>query len=187
MIAIESIRRFRVKDYLAIVLSAFLWTIGTAMLSRFETRFQFSLIMLFTTVLVALTVLLLRRAGTATLWYLCCAIFSFNISNFGFIEGWKKLLIFAIAGIIFELVSLLFHLEIGFIPGNIIMGAILSNMSIPAALLLFMPGVQSSIAIPLLNFTIGLAIIGLVGSMISFILWHHLSARKWVLRFSYEA
>lgn len=186
MIAIESIRPFRKKDMIAILLFAFLWVIITGFLSSLDVGFQFTLIMLASTAIVAFAVMLIRRAGTATLFSIACAILSFPFNNFGEILGWKKLIVLAASGFVFEIGYLLFHLEISFVPVDVAAGAVLSNLAIPAVLLSFMPEQAGFLTVPVLNFVISQALVGMVGTMITLIAWNILSQSKAVLRFAYE-
>jgi ABC-type thiamin/hydroxymethylpyrimidine transport system permease subunit len=85
-----------------------------------EPQSSYILSLLVATILMSFTVHLVRKAGSATLFYCIGALLAFSINDLG-ATGINKLIVLVIAGIIFELIFLIFKLEIKNIPTDIIM------------------------------------------------------------------
>lgn len=80
MIAIESFKRFRIIDILAIVVLASLWFLLSFLLNKFlGPQFSYILSLLMATTLMSFTVYLIRKAGSATLFYGIGALLTYNI------------------------------------------------------------------------------------------------------------
>jgi len=184
MIGLESFRRFRKIDLLAITILAIVWALVTWLINIPNNQFTFFLSLFVTTMFMAFIALLIRRVGAVTLFYLFGAIITIPINNLGGL-GFYKVPILLIAGIIFELFFLLLKIRIKNIPLDVVLGAAFSNFSIPFTMLLFVTATNE-----LLPFVWNLAlmafIIGIMGSIITFLIWYNIKNLKLIIKFEYS-
>ncbi|MFH1377015.1 MAG: hypothetical protein ABIH25_05255 [Candidatus Woesearchaeota archaeon] len=188
MIAIESFRRFRFKDILAIMILVALWWLLsqiTINILAFDPQITYIISLIIITLLMSFAVHLVRKAGSATLFYLIGSIITLNVNDIG-ITGLDKVIVFLFAGIIFELIFLIFKIEIKNIQIDIIAGTAISTAFIPILMVIILSITTalnmstSAINLILLSF-----FIGIIGSIISFIIWYNLKTTKLVLKFEY--
>jgi len=184
MIAVESFKKFRKIDLIAIITLVFLWSVVTYFVNLPNTQFTFMLSLFITTSFMAFTALLIRKIGAVTLFYLLGSLVTVSINNLGGL-GWNKVLILLIAGIIFELFFLLLKTEIKNIPLDIILGAGFSNASIPFSMLLLMPATKEIMPY-VWNFAIMAFIIGIVGAIVMFLIWYNIKGLKPIIKFEYS-
>ena len=131
MIAIESFRKYDLKDIVTIITFAGSWLVFSLLINQFvEFQNTYVISLLFLTMVMSLIVHFVRKAGTSTLFYFFSALFTYNINNFGII-GSDKLIVFLLAGVLFEILFLIFRLEIRNIQIDIVLGTAFSSMSIP--------------------------------------------------------
>ncbi|MEK6903447.1 MAG: hypothetical protein AABW64_02260 [Nanoarchaeota archaeon] len=134
---------------------------------------------------MSFTVHLVRKAGSATLFYVIGAIFTYSINDIGH-TGISKVITFLIAGILFELIFLIFKLEMKRIQLDIVAATAISAATIPLTtgfLLSFnvtLHMISSIINLMLVSFFVGLA-----GAVISFLAWHHVRTTKMILKYEY--
>lgn len=136
-----------------------------------------------------LTVYVLQEKGTATLFYLLQGLLTFNLLDIGII-GWKKVLIFFIAGIIFEIIngllSLLFsHFSRQILENylKIIISTIISLISIPlVGAFLLSSNISENISLPLFNLLLLCALTSLGASLIVALFWHLIRKTKTILK-----
>jgi len=129
-----------------------------------------------------LCVYFIKRTGIATLFYVFTAALTFWIDDFG-VLGWKKLLVLFFAGIIFEIIYLIFKIKFHNVPLDIIVGTSLSAASIPfLTAFILSERIASSFPIELLNFILLSFAIGLIASTVTFLFWHHLEHTKPILK-----
>lgn len=186
MIAIESFKRFKIMDIIAILALAGLWFLLSFLLNKFlGPQFSYIWSLLIATILMSFTVHLVRKAGSATLFYGIGALFTYSINDLG-ATGLNKLIVLVIAGIIFELIFLIFKIEVKNIQVDIIAGTAISAATIPVTTgLLLSSNVALSMITLLINLILLSFLVGLAGSVISFLIWYKLKTTKMVLRFEY--
>jgi len=186
MIAIESFKKFRAEDVIAILIFACIWWVLSFIFNKFlGSQFSYIFSLLLATTLMSFVVHLVRKAGSATLFYLISGFLTYNINNFGAI-GLDKIIIFLIAGLIFELFFIIFKLEFKNVQFDIVIATSFSSMSIPVSIGFL---ISFGTAVHLLGATINLMIlsflIGLIGSIISFLIWSYLRRTKLILMYEY--
>ena len=184
MIELESFRKLRKIDLIAIAVLALFWAFITWLINIPDNQFTFFLSLFVTTMLMAFTALLIRRVGAVTLFYLFGAIITIPINNFGGL-GIYKVPILLIAGIIFELFFLLLKIKIKNIPLDVVLGAAFSNFSIPFAMLLFVEATRELMPFAW-NFALMAFVIGVMGAILAFLIWYNIKSLKPIIRFEYS-
>ncbi len=187
MIATESFKRFRAKDLLVIIGLALLWFLLSAILDRnLGPQFSYIFSLALATFLMSFTAHFIRKAGSATLFYVFGGLFAFSINDLGVI-GINKVLMLGSAGVVFEIVFLIFKIEVKNIQFDIITGTALSAASIPVTMA-FMLSTEVAINMiaSFINLTLLSFLVGVAGSVLSFMLWHQMRTTKMVLRFEYS-
>ena len=184
MIGLESFRRFRKIDLLVIVILASIWAFITYLINIPNNQFTFFLSLFVTTMFMAFIALLIRKLGAVTLFYLFGAIITIPINNLGGL-GFYKVPILLIAGIIFELFFLLLKIRIKNIPLDVVLGAAFSNFSIPFTMLLFVPATKELMPF-VWNFALMAFIIGIMGSIVMFLIWYNIKNSKQIIKFEYS-
>jgi len=186
MIAIESFRKFKILDIAVILAFASLWLLLSWIINKiFGPQPSYILTLLVVTFLMSFTVHLVKKAGSATLFYTIGALLTFNINDLGAI-GMNKLVIFAISGILFELIFLILKLELKNIQLDIITSTSISAASVPITtgfLLSF--NVALNMMVPLINLILLSFLVGLAGAVMSFMIWYNLKNTKMILKFQY--
>jgi len=186
LIPIESFTRFRRFDLLAILILAL--TAGVLSLitnNTMEPQYAFIVSLLIITTFMSFTVYLVRRAGTAILFFAIVALLSYPITNLG-ISIANKVLVLIITGVLFELFFLLFTHVVRHTQINIILSTAISTASIPITTLILMSYHIPVDIIPIvLNLVLIAFFVGIAGSVISFLIWYHLKETKQVLKFEY--
>ncbi len=187
MIAVESFRRFRGIDFLVLigfslvyVLLSFIFNFYLS--SVLEYILSLGLLIFFMSFIVHLV----RKAGSALLFFLFCSAFGYWLNDFGVI-GLNKIILFLIAGFVFELMYLLFKLEFHNVQMDIIIGSSLSALSIPVVFSLIL---SMDIALNMLYSFFNLVLlsffVGVAASVCSFLFWYKVKTSKFVLKFEYE-
>jgi len=184
MISLESITRLRKIDLIAIVVLAVLWAIITTLINIPNTQLTFMISLLITVMFATFTALLVRKITAVILFYFIGSIITVSFNNL--IEGYLKILILVIAGIVFELVIILGKkIKHSNIPFNLILAAGLSTASIPWTILLL---VQSSkdLLPSVINLSLSSFLIGIIGSLLSYLIWYNIKGNKKVIKFEYS-
>jgi len=184
MIGLESFRSFRKIDLIAITVLVVLWTFLTWLINIPNNQFTFFLSLFVTTMFMTFIALLIRKLGAVTLFYLLGAIITISINNLGGL-GFYKVPILFIAGIIFELFFLLLKIRIKNIPLDVVLGAAVSNFSIPFTMLLFVPATKELMPF-VWNFALMAFIIGIMGSIVMFLIWYNIKNSKIIIKFEYS-
>ena len=184
MIELESFKRFRKIDVIAITALALLWALVTLIVNLPDTQLTFMLSLLITTVFMAFTALLIRKFFAVTLFYLIGAMITIPINNLGGL-GLYKVPILAIAGIIFEVFFLLLKIEIRNIPLDVVLGAAFSSASIPWTILLLTQASREILPY-VINFSLSAFLIGIIGSLASFLIWHNIRGSRKIIKFEYS-
>lgn len=145
-------------------------------------QWSFIISTLATTILLTFTVLLLKKAGSATMFYTIRALLTYKLEGLGI----NTFFILIIAGMIFEIILLLLKLEIKNVPVDIVLGAAISNATIPVTTgLLLSTIVMQTMLYNLLNLILLYFIIGIAGAIISFLIWYKIKLNKLVMKFEY--
>ena len=185
MIAIESFRKFHLRDGLVLIIAAALFALSQLGLSFFDPSVGYYGSLLIFGLLLSFSTFFVRKAGTGLLVGILSSLCSFPNGLAGAI-GWQKVLVFAIAGLLFELAFLLLKLEIHLIPFDILLGTALAVASIPlSTLLLLSPAVATQHQFALLNIALIGFLTGLLSAVLAFLLWYRLKQTKLVLWFEY--
>ena len=187
MIAIESFKKFKIIDITLIISISLVWWLLSFAIEKFipvQSSYMISLLM--ATFLMSFAVHLIRKAGTSTLFYLIGSLMLYDVNDIG-IDGVNKVIIFLIAGIIFELAFLILKVEIKSIQIDIISATAISSMLIPLLTGLFLsPIVSFNLITPLLNLTLLSLLIGIAGSVLSSIFWHNIKNNKMIIKYEYS-
>ena len=183
MIQLESFTRFRKIDFLALAILTVLWAVATTLINLPNTQLTFMLSLAITTISVSFTALLIRKIGAVILFYFIGSIITISFNNL--IQGYYKILILVIAGIIFELIFLLSKKIYKYnIPFNLVLAAALSNASIPWIMLLF---TYSKELLPYtINFSLSALLIGVISSLITYLIWYNIKSNKTIIKFEYS-
>lgn len=186
MIAVESFRRFRFRDIMIISVIAFLWALVGYVVNFFvDPQSSYIISLLIATLLMSFTVHLVRKAGSATLFYVIGGLLMFSVNDLGITHVGKIWMLF-IAGIVFELFFIVLKLEVRNVQLDIVLGTGFSAASIP-----FSTGfiLSSSLAMSLISDLFNIALlsffVGVIGAVLSFLIWHRFRTNKSVLRYEY--
>lgn len=186
MIAIESFRKYKVKDIIAIFILVGIWALFSSVGEKYlngEYAYLFSLLLV--SIMVSFGTLLIRKAGAAIFIYLLGGILGYAIPELGVI-GLEKIYVLLIAGIIFELAFLILRIELKDIQINIALGSALSAASIPLSTSILLSWkVTLSMLTSAINLVLASFFVGLMGAVISFTLWSKLRNKKFILKFEY--
>ncbi|MDP7180423.1 MAG: hypothetical protein QF824_04090 [Candidatus Woesearchaeota archaeon] len=180
---IENFKPFRRIDYIAIIILAILWVIITSVSTNSDSELGFLFSLFITTVFIVFTAFLIKKAGAVTLFCLVGSTIAVQ-SNFLLSTGWNKVIIFTIAGIIFELFYIFLNKEIKNIPLDIVVGAAFAMSSIPFTIF-FISQASDNIITSIFNFSLLSFIIGIVGAVATFLIWYNIKGNKLLIRFEY--
>ena len=184
MIAIECFKKFRLIDIAAIFILSVVWYLISLAVNLIPDPSQV-LPPLAMVIFMTFVVFLIGKAGSAVLFYFFIALISFHVPLLG-IMGVNKLITLVVAGIVFELVFLILKIELKNIPLDVVIGAAFSNAVIPiVASLLVSFVVVRQLLFDFLNLVLLYFIIGIAGSVISFLIWYRLKTTKMMIRFEY--
>tara|TARA_Y100000034_G_scaffold115205_1_gene152143 strand:+ start:11098 stop:11448 length:351 start_codon:yes stop_codon:yes gene_type:complete len=112
-------------------------------------------------------------------------LISYGVNDFG-ITGFNKIAVLVIAGVIFELVFLIFKLEIKNVQIDVVLGGGVSAASIPLLMgIVLSSGVVFNMILAMINLILLSFFVGIIGSVLSFLLWYKLKTSKMVLKFEY--
>lgn len=184
MIQLESLKPFRKIDFIAVSILVILWAFITTIVNLPNTQLTFMISLLITTIFISFTALLIRRFGAVILFYFIGSIITIPFNNL--IGGYYKILILLTAGIIFELFFFFSKIYFNKIPLNLVLGAAFSNASIPWTMLL-LTQVSKDILPSVVNFSLLAFIIGIIGAIITFLIWYHIKGNKRIIKFEYSA
>ena len=182
-VAVESIKQFRWRDLLVIVGMALVWLGGSVLFK--DNGFRYPVMLLVLGTLMAAALFAVRKTGTALLLVTLCSLVTPSFDEMG-IGGVQRLMVFVLAGMIFEGIFLLFKLEFKNLPLDVTLGTAFSMASIPVSTtLLLSPLTFLDRFIPVLNLGLLAFFLGLFGAGIAFIGWYQVRTTKWFLRFEY--
>ena len=186
MIAIERFKKFKVIDLAIILFIALIWSgIGYFVNIFLTPQSSYVISLLIATFLMSLTVHLVRKAGSAILFYVMGGFLMFGLNDLG-ITHMNKIWILLIAGLVFELVFVIFKLELKNIQLDIVLGTGFSAASIPiTTAFLLSTNLARSMIVPIFNLSLLSFIVGIVGAIASFFLWYRLRTNRAVLRYEY--
>lgn len=183
MIAHEHIQMIRPKSIIFTLIVAVI----TALLIFLSNLFfsptaSFIISLIFLVAGMNFVVYLIKKVGIATLFYVFTAILTFWINDIG-VLGWKKILVFFFAGLIFEIIFLFLKLHLHNVQLDMVVGTSLSAASISLFMAFALSeGLASSFPIGLLNLIILAMAVGLGASVVTFLLWHNIERMKPVLK-----
>ena len=131
IVAHEHIQGIKLKSIIftlimAVIISALIFLCNL----QYSPSASFIISLVLTVFGMSLCVYFIKRTGVATLFYVFTAALTFWIDGFG-VLGWKKLLVFFFAGIIFVIIYLIFKIKFHNVPLDMIAGTSLSAASIP--------------------------------------------------------
>jgi len=185
MIAVESFKKFRIVDLGIIIVLSGIWFLLSLVVNLLDPQISYILNLLVLIFLMSFIVYLVRKAGSATLFFLISGLISYGVNDFG-VTGFSKVLLFVLAGIIFELVFLIFKLEIKNVQVDVVLGSGISSASIPFLMgIMLSSGVVVNMGVAMLNLILLSFFVGVIGSVLSFLLWYKLKTSKMVLKFEY--
>jgi len=185
VIAIESIKKFRGMDYIAIVLFALAWAGLILLINKFLSfGLAFAVSLLTTAFLLAFCVLLVRKAFAVTLFYIIGAVILFLVGPKGLAYG--EILAMGLAGLIFELGFMALKFEIKGVGVDVVIGTAISIASVPFLTAVFLSwDVAKDMLFALLNQVLAGFLIGIAGALLALLVWTELRTTKIVLKFEY--
>ena len=187
MIAIESIKQFRLRDIIAITLFSLVASGLSYLISTYissQPTYVLSLLSLIT--IMALTIHIVKKAFSVTLFFFLTALLTLNINDIG-PTGLTKIAVYVLAGIVFELTFLIFKLEFKNIQMDIVLGAMLAAASIPiTTALMLSPTMTLNNFLIMLNLILLSVFVGLGASIIAFIVWFRIKTKKIIMQFEYH-
>ena len=184
MIAIESIKRYHLIDVIIILVFAGIFTALDYLYQHsLNSQLNYILTILTAIFLLGLVVHLIRKAGSATLFFILIGLFSWSSTTLG-ISGTKRLLALLIAGVIFEVGFLIFKLEAVNMQLDVIISSSIATASIPLSItLLFSPIIATKNLPGLLLFSITGLFLGLIATVVSFLAWRYLRKLQLIQRY----
>ena len=186
MIAIESFKRFKLRDIITILVLAAIWLLISTIIDKLlHPQLTYIISLLIATIFMSFTVHLIRKAGSATIFYGIGGLLTQQLPNLGPL-GMQKIYTLILAGIIFEIVFVIFKLEIESIQLDILLGTAISSATIPfTTALLLSTSVASTMLTALINMALVSFLVGIIGAVISFLIWYQLKTSKFVLQYEY--
>ena len=125
-----------------------------------------------------LTVYITRQSGMGTLFYLLTGVVTWGSPGIG-ISGWNKLVVFFLAGLVFEI----FYFLLKENSIQIIISTSLSTLVIPLLTALFLSyRVASGFPLGLINLILMAFLVGVLGSTAVFLIWYHIRRIKPILK-----
>ena len=130
MFAIELIQIIRVKQLLFTLFIAAIASLLIYLADYFLPPTPLLIVSLFLlTIGMNLAVYMLKRFGIATIFMFFTAMLTFSLAEVG-LYGWNKVLTYVLAAVLFELIYLIFKVEIASLPVDMIVGTTISFTSI---------------------------------------------------------
>ncbi len=130
MFATELIQVIRVKQLIFILFTAAITSLFFYLAEYFLPPVPLLIVSLFfLTVGMNLVVYMLRRFGVATIFMFITAMLTFDLAEIG-LFGWNKVITYVIAAIVFEIIYLIFKIEVASLPLDMIFGTAVSLASI---------------------------------------------------------
>lgn len=191
LIAHEHIQKIKLKELVSIILisvvTSLLIFLNNYLMNNyfFDPSYIFIVSLALLVLGMNLSVYLIKKVGVSTLFYLIAAILTISITDLG-ITGWNKILVFAVAGILFGGPFLFLKLHLHYLPLDMIIGTIISTASIPlTAAFLLSSGLASSFPLTLINIILVAAAVGLAASIIAFFIWHSIQETKTIIKLEF--
>ena len=184
MFAIELFQIIRIKQLIFTLFVAAIISLFIYLADYFLPPVPLLIVSLFLlTIGMNLCVYMLRRFGIATIFMFFIAMLTFNISELGF-YGWNKVLTYVIAIVIFEIIYLIFKIEISSLPLDMIFGTAISLTSI----FLISPMLLSQTLLlifttELINLLIMTFATSIISSTIFALIWGKLASTKKIVKF----
>ena len=184
MFAIELFQIIRIKQLIFTLFVAAITSLFIYLANYFLPPVPLLIVSLFLlTIGMNLCVYMLKRVGIATIFLFFIAMLTFNIAELG-LFGWNKVLTYVIAAIVFELIYLIFKIEVSSLHLDMILGTAISLTSIylispillsQTILLVFNP--------ELINLLIITFAISIISSTIFALIWGKLASTKKIVKF----
>ncbi|MBT4805715.1 hypothetical protein HON71_06090 [Candidatus Woesearchaeota archaeon] len=184
MFAIELFQVIRIKQLFFTLFVAAITSLFLYLADYFLPPIPLLIVSLFFLVVgMNLCVYMLKRVGIATIFLFFIAMLTFNIAELG-LFGWNKVLTYVIAAIVFELIYLIFKIEVSSLHLDMILGTAISLTSIylispillsQTILLVFNP--------ELINLLIITFAISIISSTIFALIWGKLASTKKIVKF----
>lgn len=179
--------KVNLKEILVTILIAVVTTFFIVFINkRVALPVMFTVTLFLLAVGMNVAVYLIKRFGAATLFFLVVAILTFT-TEAGTIKGWKKVVTFFLAGLIFEATLWLIRKKVDDaqnISLGMIVGTTLSILSIPLIFsFLLSARLAGTLPASLLNLVILAFLVGLSGSLFTSLVWSFVGRRKIVLKF----
>ena len=184
MFAIELIQIIRVKQLLFTLFIAAIASLLIYLADYFLPPTPLLIVSLFLlTIGMNLAVYMLKRFGIATIFMFFTAMLTFSLAEVG-LYGWNKVLTYVLAAVLFELIYLIFKVEIASLPVDMIVGTTISFTSI----FLISPMLLSQTILlvftsELVNILILVFAVSLISSTLFALIWGKLATTKKIVKF----
>jgi ABC-type thiamin/hydroxymethylpyrimidine transport system permease subunit len=183
MLPIESLRGFRKQDFLALGLMIVTWIILITLSGLVGIKWRFLVEIFFTVLVMSFAALLIRRIGAVVVLLL---VGSLILNQTDALDGLgvSSIPVLVVAGIIFEFVIVVLKKEIKNVPLNFLVGSGLASASMPWTMFFL---VESNVALSsFVSFSLTLFFVGLVGSVVAYMIWYEIKNTKPVLKYEYS-
>jgi len=179
---------FRSKDAVAILGGSLLLSIiAVTFYDQLSQQNAFIISILLTSIFLAFVVNLVNKNGTGLSFLVLTGLLTNQVYDIGLMGG-DKVLVFLLAGIVFEIINALFYLEFKRIQVDLILSTSITMAVLPfLGAYLLSPELTKEMFTAVLNLTILGFIVGVIGATLSFVLWHELRTSKIIIKFKYRA
>jgi len=171
------LRKIRCNDCIVVLASALLWSLSYVLMNT-----NFIAMVMVSVFLITLTSLIVRKISMTALMIIMGSLFAAVISGLsGTMVNYNILIIFIILGLVFEVLAVAAR---GIIDEREWLTPLLSGISSAMLPLLFAVIMRDSIRydmIELVNSLMFYFIIGLLGSLISYVAWYCIRGRRFIL------
>jgi len=184
MFAIELIQVIRIKQLIFTLFVAAIASLFIYLADYFLPPVPLLIVSLFIfTIGMNLTVYMLKKFGVATIFMFITAMLTFDLAELG-LYGWNKVITYLIAAIVFEIIYLVFKIELASLPLDVIFGTAISftGIFLISAMLLS----QTIILVftsALINLLILSFAVSIIFSTIFALIWGKLSSTKKIVKF----
>jgi hypothetical protein len=181
-IAHEHFQQIRGKDLIFLGVMSFICALIIYLSSWLTSPSITIIVSIFSIVCLSnLLIYISRKSSMVLLFYVLVSFLTFGLDDFG-VTGWRKLMVFLIAGIVFEIIYLTLKLRIHNVSLDMVVGSTLAMMSIPLLVALFIsPNLVFTFPEALINLILLGFTFGLISSVITSIVWHFIRANKFIL------
>lgn len=182
----NSLKKFTNRDFVIILILAVLWAAIAYLMENIFTFRSYSVSLLIAVTLMSFGVHLIKKIGVATAIYAIGAILTLGIGDIA-VSGINKLITLLIAGVIFDISLLILKKDGVHTDMDVIVCAAISSAAIPIiGILLLSFEILTTMGTSIANVVLLSLLVGIVGSTLSYIVWHFFRTTGTSLRYELE-